>query len=110
MLRANGSLEKPKTDLLYAQYPRENEYESLAKHSGHSNAYTALTSTNIYYELSETSTSKIPSSSATRDAAQQPNVPLASDKGPSMAPSIGSRNSSASHSSSPIPSTVSFVP
>ncbi|KAJ9144504.1 putative Metalloprotease [Pleurostoma richardsiae] len=62
------------------KYPRENEYsEYLAKFGGHSNAYTALTSTNYYFELSATSTSNSPGSSAN---AQQPNVPLARDKAP----------------------------
>lgn len=36
-----------------SKYPEENEYSSyLAKHSGHSNAYTAAEHTNYYFELS----------------------------------------------------------
>lgn len=34
------------------KYPKENEYgDYLAKHSGHSNAYTASDSTNYYFEI-----------------------------------------------------------
>lgn len=38
--------------LFVHQYPKENEYSQyLAENSGHSNAYTASTSTNYYFEV-----------------------------------------------------------
>lgn len=47
------------------KYPGENEYNSyLTKYGGHSNAFTAHTSTNYYFELSASSTAKSPNSSA----------------------------------------------
>ena len=39
----------------FLQYPKENEYSQyLASHSGSSNAYTAATETNYYFEVSAT--------------------------------------------------------
>ncbi|PQE23415.1 a-pheromone processing metallopeptidase ste23 protein [Rutstroemia sp. NJR-2017a BBW] len=49
------------------KYPGENEYSTyLTKYGGNSNAYTASTSTNYYFELS----------------VKQSNVPIAKDKAP----------------------------
>ncbi|KAF1937421.1 putative metalloprotease [Clathrospora elynae] len=62
------------------KYPGENEYSTyLTKYGGYSNAYTASTSTNYYFELSATSTSNSPGSSAN---VKQPNVPIAKEKAP----------------------------
>ncbi|KAF2705769.1 LuxS/MPP-like metallohydrolase [Pleomassaria siparia CBS 279.74] len=48
------------------KYPKENAYNQyLTSHSGHSNAYTASTSTNYYFELAASS-----SSSANKKAAE----------------------------------------
>lgn len=45
------------------QYPKENEYNQyLAQHSGYSNAYTASTSTNYFFEVAATSESEQSSS------------------------------------------------
>nr|OQO25547.1 hypothetical protein B0A51_06866 [Rachicladosporium sp. CCFEE 5018] len=47
------------------KYPGENEYASyLTKYGGSSNAYTAETSTNYYFEVSASSTSNSPGTSA----------------------------------------------
>ncbi|EME43644.1 hypothetical protein DOTSEDRAFT_72866 [Dothistroma septosporum NZE10] len=47
------------------KYPGENDYNAyLTKYGGHSNAFTAPTSTNYYFELSASSTSNSTSSSA----------------------------------------------
>ncbi|KAF5876257.1 putative peptidase m16 inactive domain-containing protein [Botrytis fragariae] len=62
------------------KYPGENEYSTyLTKYGGNSNAYTASTSTNYYFELSASSTSNFSGSSAT---VKQSNVPIAKDKAP----------------------------
>ncbi|KAM0723354.1 hypothetical protein Q7P37_000340 [Cladosporium fusiforme] len=46
------------------KYPGENEYNSyLTKYGGYSNAFTAHTSTNYYFELSASSTAKSPNAS-----------------------------------------------
>lgn len=38
--------------LLTSQYPSENEYSSyLSSHNGHSNAWTAMTSTNYFFDV-----------------------------------------------------------
>ncbi|KAK1138814.1 metalloprotease [Aspergillus melleus] len=48
------------------KYPKENAYNQyLAAHSGSSNAYTAATETNYFFEVSATSTSSDASSSGT---------------------------------------------
>jgi insulysin len=53
------------------KYPKENEYNQfLAAHSGHSNAYTAATSTNYYFELAASSTSS-DSGASTPNGAQE---------------------------------------
>ncbi|EMC94102.1 hypothetical protein BAUCODRAFT_75180 [Baudoinia panamericana UAMH 10762] len=47
------------------KYPGENDYNQyLTKYGGYSNAFTAATSTNYYFELSASATSNSPSSSA----------------------------------------------
>nr|POE87489.1 a-factor-processing enzyme [Quercus suber] len=47
------------------KYPGENDYNSyLTKYGGYSNAFTASTSTNYYFELSAKSTSNSPGASA----------------------------------------------
>jgi len=47
------------------KYPGENDYNSyLTKYGGHSNAFTAPTSTNYYFELSALSTTNAPDASA----------------------------------------------
>lgn len=51
--------------MLLAQYPGENDYNSyLTKYGGYSNAFTAATSTNYYFELSASSSSNSPGASA----------------------------------------------
>ncbi|KAJ4374648.1 metalloprotease [Didymella sp. IMI 355093] len=61
-------------------YPKENEYSTyLAKHGGYSNAYTSLTSTNYYFELSATSSSNNPVSTA---KLKDPHVPAAKENAP----------------------------
>lgn len=51
------------TDTLLTQYPGENDYNQyLTKYGGYSNAFTAATSTNYYFELSAKAT-KSPTSS-----------------------------------------------
>ncbi|ORX97184.1 Metalloenzyme, LuxS/M16 peptidase-like protein [Clohesyomyces aquaticus] len=64
------------------QYPKENAYNQyLNAHSGHSNAYTASTSTNYYFELAASSStptsSKAPSPNATQET-----LPTAKDDSP----------------------------
>ncbi|KAF2125491.1 insulin-degrading enzyme [Dothidotthia symphoricarpi CBS 119687] len=55
------------------KYPQENAYNQyLAKHGGHSNAFTAATDTNYYFELS------YPSSTSTGGKAATPDTPQAS--------------------------------
>ncbi|OJJ72712.1 hypothetical protein ASPBRDRAFT_42436 [Aspergillus brasiliensis CBS 101740] len=62
------------------KYPEEIEYGTyLAKYGGYSNAYTASTSTNFYFELSASSTSNSPGSSAN---VKQPTVPIPKGKAP----------------------------
>ncbi|KAF2203788.1 hypothetical protein GQ43DRAFT_389257 [Delitschia confertaspora ATCC 74209] len=48
------------------KYPKENDYNQyLTAHSGHSNAYTAATSTNYYFELAVSTSSPSNNGSAT---------------------------------------------
>lgn len=62
------------------KYPGENEYSTyLTKYGGNSNAYTASTSTDYYSELSASSTSNSPGSSAT---VKQFNVSISKGKAP----------------------------
>ncbi|KAI2864641.1 hypothetical protein CBS12448_2857 [Aspergillus niger] len=62
------------------KYPAESEYSTyLAKHGGYSNAYTASTSTNYFFELSASSMSNSPGSVAT---VEQSNVTITKDKTP----------------------------
>ncbi|PYH38592.1 uncharacterized protein BO87DRAFT_442857 [Aspergillus neoniger CBS 115656] len=62
------------------KYPEETEYSTyLAKYGGSSNAYTASTSTNYYFELSASSTSNISESSASKKG---PNVSISKNKSP----------------------------
>ncbi|SMY27142.1 unnamed protein product [Zymoseptoria tritici ST99CH_1A5] len=52
------------------KYPGENDYNSyLTKYGGHSNAFTASTSTNYYFELSSSATSNSAASSANNSQA-----------------------------------------
>jgi insulysin len=63
---------------MFTQYPGENEYNSyLTKYGGNSNAFTAHTSTNYYFELSASSTAKSPASSANSSKTSLP-IPKAS--------------------------------
>ncbi|KAF2191778.1 LuxS/MPP-like metallohydrolase [Zopfia rhizophila CBS 207.26] len=64
------------------KYPKENAYNQyLNAHSGHSNAYTASTSTNYYFELAASSStptnSKAPSPNTTQE-----NLPTVRDGSP----------------------------
>ncbi|KAF2465191.1 LuxS/MPP-like metallohydrolase [Lindgomyces ingoldianus] len=64
------------------KYPKENAYNQyLNAHSGHSNAYTASTSTNYYFELaaslSTPTNSKAPSPNATQES-----LPTLKDESP----------------------------
>ncbi|KAK3698064.1 metalloprotease [Vermiconidia calcicola] len=62
------------------KYPGENDYNTyLTRYGGHSNAFTASTSTNYYFELSATSTSNSPSSSAN---ASQSSLPIPKNQAP----------------------------
>ncbi|KAM5441709.1 metalloprotease [Microsporum ferrugineum] len=57
------------------QYPKENDYNQyLAAHSGHSNAYTAATETNYFFEVAATShpRSKAPSAVPSATPSQAP--------------------------------------
>lgn len=55
------------------KYPGENDYNAyLTRYAGHSNAFTASTSTNYYFELSATSTSNSQSSSANSSRSSLP--------------------------------------
>jgi len=63
---------------MFQQYPEENEYNSyLDRYGGRSNAFTAYTSTNYYFELFATSTAKSPSNSADTSLTTLP-IPKAS--------------------------------
>ena len=58
---------------MLTQYPGENDYSSyLTKYGGYSNAFTASTSTNYYFELSASSTSNSAPSSANTGQASLP--------------------------------------
>ncbi|PWY80090.1 hypothetical protein BO83DRAFT_459862 [Aspergillus eucalypticola CBS 122712] len=62
------------------KYPEETEYSTyLAKYGGSSNAYTASTSTNYYFELSASSKSNSSGSSANKKG---PNVPISKNMSP----------------------------
>ncbi len=68
------------TDILLTQYPGENEYNTyLSKYGGSSNAYTAQTSTNYYFEVSASSTSNSAANSANTSTAS---LPRTKDKSP----------------------------
>ncbi|OAX85065.1 hypothetical protein ACJ72_00566 [Emergomyces africanus] len=60
------------------KFPKENAYNQyLAAHSGHSNAYTAATETNYYFEVAATSTSVSKSTLSTTPATPAtPSIPL----------------------------------
>ncbi|KAK3074824.1 metalloprotease [Teratosphaeriaceae sp. CCFEE 6253] len=61
------------------KYPGENDYNQyLTKFGGYSNAFTALTSTNYYFELSASATSNSPSSSVN---ASKESLPASIPKG-----------------------------
>lgn len=65
---------------MLTQYPGENDYNSyLTKFGGHSNAFTAATSTNYYFELSANSTSNSPGSSTNTS---QASLPIPKNKSP----------------------------
>lgn len=50
------------------KYPKENAYNQyLTAHSGYSNAFTAATSTNYYFEVAASSTPKTSSASSTQE-------------------------------------------
>lgn len=54
------------------QYPEENNYNKyLTSYSGHSNAYTAATSTNYYFELAASKSTPSNSQTATPSATQE---------------------------------------
>ncbi|PGH09771.1 insulysin [Blastomyces parvus] len=56
------------------KYPKENAYNQyLAAHSGHSNAYTAATETNYYFEVAATATAVSKSAQSTTPAT--PSIP-----------------------------------
>lgn len=58
---------------MLTQFPQENEYSSyLSKYGGNSNAFTAGTSTNYYFEVSVSSKSNSPSSSTNTSQASLP--------------------------------------
>jgi len=62
------------------KYPEENAYNKfLTTHGGYSNAFTASTSTNYYFELSYPSSTPSNSTAATPDASQT-NLPASKDK------------------------------
>lgn len=62
------------------KYPGENDYNTyLTKFAGHSNAFTAPTSTNYYFELSASSTSNSATSSANNS---QSSLPMSKPKTP----------------------------
>ncbi|KAF2171129.1 hypothetical protein M409DRAFT_19100 [Zasmidium cellare ATCC 36951] len=62
------------------KYPGENDYNSyLTKFGGHSNAFTAPTSTNYYFELSASSKSNSPNSSTN---ASEASLPIAKGEAP----------------------------
>lgn len=62
------------------QYPGENDYGAyLTKYGGYSNAFTAPTSTNYYFELSATAKANSPSASAN---SSQVELPIAKDESP----------------------------
>ncbi|KAJ5669201.1 hypothetical protein N7462_010271 [Penicillium macrosclerotiorum] len=62
------------------KFPEETDYSTyLAKYGGYSNAYTASTSTNYYFELSASSKSNNSGSYANL---KQPNFPISKDKAP----------------------------
>ncbi|KAK1060679.1 metalloprotease [Friedmanniomyces endolithicus] len=63
------------------KYPGENDYNQyLTKYGGYSNAFTASTSTNYYFELSASATSNSPSTSLN---ASKENLPVSISKGQS---------------------------
>ncbi|KAH8732027.1 Metalloenzyme, LuxS/M16 peptidase-like protein [Phaeosphaeriaceae sp. PMI808] len=62
------------------KYPEENAYNKfLTTHGGHSNAFTASTSTNYYFELSYPSSSPSSSKAVTPNASQI-NLPASKEK------------------------------
>jgi insulysin len=64
------------------QYPKENAYNQfLTAHSGHSNAYTASTSTNYYFELAASSSPSSASASATPNGTQE-KLPAVKEESP----------------------------
>ncbi|KAF2746080.1 LuxS/MPP-like metallohydrolase [Sporormia fimetaria CBS 119925] len=55
------------------KYPQENAYNQyLASYSGHSNAYTAATSTNYFFEIAATKGNKSDANDASGEASQTP--------------------------------------
>ncbi|KAF1997039.1 LuxS/MPP-like metallohydrolase [Amniculicola lignicola CBS 123094] len=64
------------------KYPQENAYNQyLSSHSGHSNAYTASTSTNYYFELAVSAASPTSSGTATPSGDPEP-VPASKEESP----------------------------
>ncbi|KAJ4293507.1 metalloprotease [Kalmusia sp. IMI 367209] len=64
------------------KYPEENNYNKyLTSHSGHSNAYTASTSTNYYFELAASTSTPTNSNTATPNATQD-HLPVDKEQSP----------------------------
>ncbi|KAJ4346429.1 metalloprotease [Didymosphaeria variabile] len=64
------------------KYPEENNYNKyLTSYSGHSNAYTASTSTNYYFELATSKSTPSNSNSATPSATQE-HLPIDKEQSP----------------------------
>lgn len=64
------------------QYPEENNYNKyLTSYSGHSNAYTASTSTNYYFELAACGSTPSNSKNATPSATQE-HLPIDKEQSP----------------------------
>ena len=68
---------------MLTQYPGENDYNSyLTKFGGHSNAFTAVTSTNYYFELSASSTSNSTNSASSSANTSTTSIPVPKNKAP----------------------------
>ncbi|KAF1968682.1 LuxS/MPP-like metallohydrolase [Bimuria novae-zelandiae CBS 107.79] len=64
------------------KYPEENNYNKyLTSYSGHSNAYTAATSTNYYFELAASNSTPSNSKTATPSATQE-HLPIDKEQSP----------------------------
>ncbi|KAF2685190.1 hypothetical protein K458DRAFT_417258 [Lentithecium fluviatile CBS 122367] len=64
------------------KYPEENNYNKyLTSHSGHSNAYTASTSTNYYFELASKHSTPTSSTSPSPNATQE-NLSITKEQSP----------------------------